>query len=185
MKAGFKRSLAGLLGAIGLVFAFSGSANAALQWDFGTCAIGSGTICTYTHTISNSGTGNWDELTLSVSGNAVVKVELAPITVNWDLLTLTSFDGSPSTTDVSALAATYPSDLTGLAVDITFGPGSHVIRVNRERCSGQGCNVDATYQLQVSTVRISEAPIPAAALLFGSGLGFLGLVGRRRRKSAA
>ncbi len=198
------RRFAALAGGLGLSLVFASSATAAVV----PIASGSHTFdrCTFSFRPFESCGGFLfsDNIGFHLSEDTTVFFDLTDLsaslappgsgysTFNWSLyhqadiplfttpLTSGSGFGSPLGTTLLA-AGDYKFVVSGAVT--TYKPSFFSAR--RTNGASYGYEVDAV-QPDVFTVKseVAHAPIPAAALLFGSGLGILGLAGRRRKKNA-
>jgi len=167
MKSGWKLHLASWIGALGVAFFISSASYAAPVFTFDT----PGTQTSPSQSqIGGQGAGftnNFDiqlnnqpyDLTISIVNISDPNSILANLMI--------AFDAGGSS--VSPLLVSNVLE------------GLHIIHVTG--LTGGTGDQNASYQVRVEASQVAQTPIPAAALLFGSGLAVLG-VARRRKKAA-
>jgi hypothetical protein len=170
------RRVSCIFGAIGLAILASNVANAAVLQPNPLTFTGIGQ--SYSPTQSDQNTNLFtDTANITVTGgDFLTQFDLTSTAGTWTTLEL-SLDGSNF---FSALAVGQ----LPLTQVLLSSIGSYTVTIHYQ-CSGCTGGAKAGYQLDVKTLSAVVTPIPAAAVLFASGLGLLGIGGRWRRKTQA
>ena len=165
------RRLASMVGAIGLAVFASGSANAALVSSFQLNNVGDNVA--YQRVVPSPGSFT-DDFTLTLTADFSITVSVADTTTN------PGGSRGINNLDVEILGVAGPiGPLPAIITTSLLAANSpFTIRVTGERKGNAG-----VYTLYVNTLsrEVGEVPIPGAALLFFSGLGALGMFGRKRK----